>query len=79
MEMEEKKKKTMEGAAVCHSEVAEDVFRAATKCELGNGERLKFWVDQWIQRQCVGQIAPHLIKHVKPASLRVNVARCGRR
>jgi hypothetical protein len=53
---------------------AEEVFRAAISCQLGDGQRLKFWVDPWIQNRSVAQFAPNLMKHIKPASLQASVA-----
>jgi hypothetical protein len=29
-------------------EEANNLFKAATLCVLGNGERLKFWTDRWL-------------------------------
>jgi hypothetical protein len=50
------------------------VFRAAVSCELGDGKWLKLWADQWIKNRSVGQIAPNIMKHVKPAILKAFVA-----
>lgn len=44
------------------------------ECTLGNGRRLKFWSDRWIQRRRVSQIAPALMQFVKPAALKYLVA-----
>jgi hypothetical protein len=53
---------------------AEGVFLAATACEIGDGKRLRFWVDQWLNNRSVGQIVPTLIGHTKPLNMRVTVA-----
>ncbi|KAK1631503.1 hypothetical protein QYE76_005818 [Lolium multiflorum] len=53
---------------------AEEVFRAAISCQLGDGKRLKFWVDPWIQNHSDAQFAPNLMKHIKPANLQASVA-----
>ncbi|KAK1620779.1 hypothetical protein QYE76_026296 [Lolium multiflorum] len=47
---------------------------AATRCRLGNGTMLKFWVNHWLDNRSVGDVAPRLLQHVKPASLEVTVA-----
>jgi hypothetical protein len=44
----EKKDRHWKGLQFAIREVDEDLFKAATKCEMSNGKRLKFWVNQWI-------------------------------
>jgi hypothetical protein len=49
------------------AEVAEEVFLSCVKCKLGNGKRLKFWRDRWLDRKGVEQLAPSLMAFVRSA------------
>ncbi|KAF8663290.1 hypothetical protein HU200_055900 [Digitaria exilis] len=47
----------------------EDFFRASTVALIGNGHRIKFWLDPWINGASVPNLAPNLFKSV-PARIR---------
>jgi hypothetical protein len=56
------------------AEVAEEVFLSCVKCKLGNGKRLKFWRDRWLDRKGVEQLAPSLMAFVRAAAKSLTVA-----
>lgn len=39
------------------------------QCVLGDGQRLQFWSDHWINGRCVKQIAPAVLYFVKPSAM----------
>ncbi|CAM0905803.1 unnamed protein product [Alopecurus aequalis] len=53
---------------------AKALFLMATRCEVGNGQSLRFWRDRWLDGCSVEQIAPALLKMVKPADRSMRVA-----
>jgi hypothetical protein len=55
-------------------EEANDMFRAATNCVLGDGNKLKFWTDRWMGVSSISELAPNLMKLVKPARKNDSVA-----
>lgn len=40
-------------------------FRASVQAALGDGTRIKFWTDAWLQGKSIAQIAPHLFNAVR--------------
>lgn len=48
--------------------------RAAMHCSLGNGQRINFWSDRWINGQSIEQLAPNLMGFVRPADRRMCAA-----
>jgi hypothetical protein len=47
-----------------HSATEESLFRAWTAISLGNGKKVSFWHDRWLQGECPKDIAPRLYKLV---------------
>jgi hypothetical protein len=45
-----------------HSATKESLFRACTAISLGNGKKVSFWHDKWLQGECPKDIAPRLYK-----------------
>jgi hypothetical protein len=56
------------------SKEANDMFKAATQCILGDGNKLKFWTDRWMGTSSISELAPNLMKFVKPARKNDTVA-----
>jgi hypothetical protein len=54
---------------------ANNMFRAATLCVLGDGNKLKFWSDRWMGNSSISELAPNLMKFVKPARRKDSVAK----
>jgi hypothetical protein len=46
------------------AEEAEEMFQSCIKCKVGNGERLQFWTNMWINGRSVEQLAPNLMPFV---------------
>jgi hypothetical protein len=55
-------------------EVAEELFTTGLECTLGDGQRIRFWQDRWMNEASIGQLAPNLIKLIKPARRNDSVA-----
>jgi hypothetical protein len=68
--------KPWQGLSFRIQDEAEELFQTAVECRLGDGHRLKFWTDRWIGGCNVQQIAPNLLRLVKPARLTDCVADC---
>jgi hypothetical protein len=47
-------------------EEADALFKAATMCVLGDCTKFKFWKDRWMGNYSIREIAPNLMKFVKP-------------
>jgi hypothetical protein len=48
-------------------EEAEALFKAAAMCVLGDGTKLNFWTDRWLGSCSIAELAPNLMKFVRPA------------
>jgi hypothetical protein len=48
-------------------EEAKALFKAAAMCVLGDGAKLKFWTDRWLGGCSIAELAPNLMKFVRPA------------
>jgi hypothetical protein len=48
-------------------EEAEEIFTTGLHCTLGDGQRLRFWQDRWIDGVGFEQMAPNLFKFLTPA------------
>uniref|UniRef100_A0ACD5Y547 Uncharacterized protein n=1 Tax=Avena sativa TaxID=4498 RepID=A0ACD5Y547_AVESA len=55
-------------------EETEHMFKAATRCVLGNGKKLRFWTDIWLDNGSIEDLAPQLYACVKPTRLHDSVA-----
>ena len=53
---------------------AEQLFLAATECILGDGQKLRFWYDRWLDGQSIEQLAPNLLPFVRAADRSLTVA-----
>jgi hypothetical protein len=53
---------------------AENLFKAATECILGDGNNFRFWSDHWLGNFSITDIAPNLMTFVKPARKNDSVA-----
>ena len=50
------------------SQDAEEIFRAATECAVGDGKLTRFWTDRWINGQSAEDLAPDLVPFIVPRS-----------
>jgi hypothetical protein len=55
-------------------EAAEELFTTGVQCTLGDGQHLRFWQDRWMNGASIEQLAPNLIKLLKPARKYASVA-----
>jgi hypothetical protein len=56
------------------SEEAEEMFPTRVKQVVGDGNRLCFWTDRWLEGRSILQLAPNLISFVSPGALSLTVA-----
>jgi hypothetical protein len=55
------------------AEEAKELFWSCTKLEVGNGQRLQFWSVRWLNGTIVQELAPNLMKFVRPGSRTMTV------
>jgi hypothetical protein len=55
-------------------EEAERMFKSCTTFEVGNGQKLLFWTDRWLQGCSIEDMAPNLMKFVRPRARTMTVA-----
>jgi hypothetical protein len=53
---------------------AEEMLQACVKCEVGNGQRFRFWTDRWLGGRNIQQMAPNLMQFVRHGALTMTVA-----
>nr|AAL84310.1 hypothetical protein [Oryza sativa Japonica Group]ABF94209.1 hypothetical protein LOC_Os03g07460 [Oryza sativa Japonica Group] len=53
------------GTTPHYDELDEQIFVAATKVTIGNGQKAKFWTSNWIGHQPLKYLAPALFNHSK--------------
>jgi hypothetical protein len=53
---------------------AKKMFKSCTRFEVGNGQRFLFWTDRWLQGCSIEDMAPNLMKFVRPRARTMTVA-----
>jgi hypothetical protein len=53
---------------------AEKMFKSCTRFEVGNGKKFLFWTDRWLQGCSIEDMAPNLMKFVRPKARAMTVA-----
>jgi hypothetical protein len=53
---------------------ADNLFKAATECILGDGNNLRFWSDHWLGNFSIADIAPNLMRFLMSARKNDSVA-----
>ena len=51
------------------------IYRAATKCTIGDGSTILFWTDWWLQEGRIHDILPNLFRVVKKSATKVRTVR----